>query len=220
MDHRARRSRVTLPLVLLLAGLAGCSTPATDRPAGADSAIRLTATLVTPTDIALAWPDNEPDAAGRVVEFATEPQGRYTIVQFLPPHQTTFTHHDLMPATPFYYRVRAFFGPASAPVDVVLPDTGDEGDDQEWAAPRTVAHGPVATAPIRNPGTAAAGTPTDLRASVMHAPRVQTTWTDHASDEEGYLLEVKPKSNADFGVAAVLDPDINSAGLTTLPDEK
>src|SRR5439155_19475222 len=123
MDRRARRSRVTLPLVLLLAGLAGCSTPATDRPAGADSATRLTATLVTPTDIALAWPDNEPDAAGRVVEFATEPQGPYKIVRLIPPHRTTFTHNDLMTATQFYSSVLVFIGRSSSPVVVVVLGT-------------------------------------------------------------------------------------------------
>ena len=54
----------------------------------------------------------------------------------------------------------------------------------------------------------------------MNATGVQFTWTDHASDEDGYLLEVRPRPNPDFTVAAVLDPDINSTGLTTLPDEK
>lgn len=78
--------------------------------------IQLTATLVSPTDITLAWSGQESDAAGYVVEFATEPDGRYTILEFLPPDRDTFTHPDLMPTTPFYYRVRSFHGPVSEPV--------------------------------------------------------------------------------------------------------
>ena len=40
------------------------------------------------------------------------------------------------------------------------------------------------------------------------------------SDEEGYLIELKPAGAADYRVAAQLDPDVTSYGLITLPDEK
>ncbi|WP_273935095.1 hypothetical protein [Kutzneria chonburiensis] len=45
------------------------------------------------------------------------------------------------------------------------------------------------------------------------------TWTDNAADEEGYLLEDQPAGAADYKVVAVLDRDINSFPLITLPDE-
>jgi hypothetical protein len=220
--------RVTLLALVTATALAGCPalagcSAAPPRAPGPGPDDRLRATLVSPTDIRLDWKDDEPAAAGRIVEFATEPDGQYTILQFLPPHQTTYTHPDLMPETTFYYRVRPYFGPASHPVEVTLPagpPGGPDDEDQDWAAPRTVRTGPVATQPIRTSSPAPAAAPTDLRTTVVHGSGISFTWTDHASDEEGYLLEVKPAGRADYQVTAVLDPDINSVGLVTLPEEK
>jgi hypothetical protein len=72
--------------LLVAAGLAGCSAaPPPKQDPGTGPNDRLRATLVSPTDIRLDWKDAEPAAAGRVVEFATEPDGQYTILQFVPP---------------------------------------------------------------------------------------------------------------------------------------
>jgi len=218
-------------LVLLVAGLAGCTgSPGGSRPAAGTSApaagpaIRLTATLTTPTDVALAWSSRQPAAAGLVVEFATEPGGPYTILEFLPPDQTAYAHPDLIPETPFYYRVRPVHGPATDPVEVTLPagdlDAKAREDNHEWAVPRTVHRGPGPTSAIRDARTAVAGAPTDLTATVMHANGIKFTWADHASDEEGYLIEVKPAGSTRYATAAMLDPDVNSFGLVTLPNEK
>ena len=46
------------------------------------------------------------------------------------------------------------------------------------------------------------------------------TWVDNASDEEGYLIEVRPEGAADWDVAMMLDPDVTSVGLTALPAER
>ena len=93
-------------LVVVLAVLAGCST--------ATPQASFTATLVSPTDIELQWPDDDPAAAGRMVEYATDPAGPWTTLQYLPAHQSSYRHPDLIPETPFYYRVRPFYGPVSA----------------------------------------------------------------------------------------------------------
>ncbi|MFL6072829.1 MAG: fibronectin type III domain-containing protein [Mycobacteriales bacterium] len=215
-----------IPAPLLAAALAatlaaGCS-HGSDRRAtgGPPPAIRLTATLDSPVDITLRWVDHGPPAAGHLVEFATARRGPYTILGFLPAGQTSYTHPKLMPHTPFYYRVRPFYGPASSQVDVALPpgdfNENDPGD-QDWARPRTVPPAtPVSTAPVRT----AAAAPTDLRGQVMDPNGIRFTWTDHAGDEQGYLLEVRPAGQPDFAEVAVFDRDVNSAGLVTLPDEK
>jgi hypothetical protein len=214
----------TAVLLLLPAGLAGCSNPPPGAASAAGSATRLSATLVSPTDIALEWKGREADAAGRTVEFATQARGEYTILQFVPVSRTRYTHPDLLPETPFYYRVRPFYGPASGPVEVTLPDGSFDEEahkgDPEWAAPRTVAPTPDTKRSIRSASTAAVAAPTGLQATVVDANGIGFTWADHASDEEGYLLEVKPQGSPEFEVAAVLDPDINSFGLVTLPGEK
>jgi hypothetical protein len=213
----------TLAVLLLVIVLAGCSpTPRT----GTDStaAVTLTATLVSPTDITLRWKGGEPDAAADSVEYATAPGGPYTILQFLPLSETTYDHRDLMPETAFYYRIRPVFGPASTAVRVELPpgafDDAAQTGDGEWAKPRVDRRGPVVAQPIRNAASAAAAAPTDLNATVMDPDSIKFTWTDHASDEEGYMLEVKADGSPGFAVAAVLDPDINSVGLVTLSSEK
>lgn len=100
-------------LVVALALLAGCSTAA-PQPG-------FTATLVSPTDIELAWPDDDPAAAGTMVEYATDPAGPWTTLQFLPAHRSSYRHPDLIPETPFYYRVRPFYGPVSPEVLVGQP---------------------------------------------------------------------------------------------------
>jgi hypothetical protein len=193
--------------------MGGCS-------ASAGPGVRLTATLVSPVDVELRWAGTDPAAAGQIVEFATEPQGPYTILQFVPPAQTTYRHPDLMPETTFYYRVRPFFGSASAPVDVTLPpgdySEKDQENDHEWAPPKVIPGAATAKQPTRS----AAAAPTELTATVMHANGIRFTWTEHASDEEGYLIEVKPHGGTEFTQAMVMDPDVNSVGLITLPREK
>jgi hypothetical protein len=205
-----------LPALVLVAALAGCSA------ASPQGGAALTATLVSATSVRLDWQGSEPGAAGYAVEFATDPDGTWTVLQFVPAGQHTYTHQDLMPQTTFYYRLRPYFGPTSAPVEVNLPpgdfDENAQQGDQDWAKPHTVAGGAVAKQPIRSNAGGAA--PTDLKATVKDANGIQFTWTDHASDEEGYLLEVRPAASAAFTVADVLDPDVNSCGLVTLPNEK
>ena len=194
--------------LLAAAGLAACGGPAAD--------LRLAADLTTPTDVELRWSGGPPDRAGQVVEFATEPDGRYTILQFAPSGQVTYHHPDLIPETAFYYRVRPYFGPASDPVDVALPPGPlDESAPHDWADPRTVGRA-ADPRPVRD----ARARPTRLVATVMHANGVRFTWADHASDEEGYLLEMRVAGRREWTVAAVLDADVNSFGIVTQPTEK
>jgi hypothetical protein len=195
------------PVALLLLA-AACSAPR-------QTPVHLTATLVSPTDITLRWEGREPDAAGHVLEFATEPQGPYTILGFLPPEQSTYTHPDLIPRTPFYYRLRPYYGQASAPVDVALGAGPHAKPEPGWSAPRTIPGGPKGARPVRSEGAA----PSDLRAIVTQADGVAFRWTDRTSDEEGFLLEDRPSGRPDFRVVAALDPDVNAFGLVTLPEE-
>jgi hypothetical protein len=214
---------VTAPvgLRLVLAGcatlaLAGCAGGTPDHPGGP----RLTAKLVSPVDVELSWTGADPGAAGHTVEYATYGAGPYTVLAFVPAGRASYQHPNLMPQTTFTYRLRPFYGPVSASVQVSLPagdfDPAAHQNDQAWADPKVIPHGPVTTGTTRS----AAATPTDLTATVMDPNSIRFTWTDHASDEEGYLLEAQPAGSAGWSVAATLDRDINSVGLVTLPTEK
>lgn len=108
------------------------------------------------------------------MEFATEAEGRYTILDFVLPDKHEYKHPDLMPKTPFYYRVTPVTGPLATNV-AVKSLAGDE---------------------------------------------VRVTWSDMARDEDGYLLEIKPKGQAQYRVAGLIDPDSTFTELSTLPAER
>ncbi|MGW6770171.1 fibronectin type III domain-containing protein [Streptomyces sp. NPDC055037] len=233
--------RAAVPAVALALAVAACSTqPPAERPArgsatspggaaatpgtpgtGDGAAPTLRAVLTTPTDIDLSWRGGASGASGHVLEFATEEAGPYTVLQYLPPDVTAYRHPDLMPRTTFFYRLRTFDGPASAPVDVSLPPgeltTEDQESGHDWLPPRRDPGRSAPGRPVRSGGAAA---PSGLKAAVKHANGIHFSWTDHASDEEGFLLEARPRGGSAYAPVAVLDPDINSCGLITLPTEK
>ncbi|MEU0881489.1 fibronectin type III domain-containing protein [Lentzea sp. NPDC005914] len=193
-------------LVVLLLFLAACGQEQRDPV--------LTSELTSPTDVTLHWRP-EAGAAGQVVEYANAADGDYVALEFAPPAKNSYQHPDLIPETQFYYRVRPYSGPASATVDIALPpgDEVPESDGHNWAEPVKTGGG---THPVSSPEAV----PGNLKAEVKHANGILFTWEDHASDEEGYLIELKAEGAADYRVAAQLDPDVTSFGLITLPDEK
>ncbi|MEU8637585.1 fibronectin type III domain-containing protein [Amycolatopsis sp. NPDC048633] len=98
------------PFVCVALLAAGCS--------AAPPAPSFTASLTSPVDVVLTWPD---DADGHRVEYANDPAGPWTTLRFLPPHTTSYHHPDLIPETPFYYREQPFSGPVSAETVVGAP---------------------------------------------------------------------------------------------------
>ncbi|MFI6273595.1 fibronectin type III domain-containing protein [Streptomyces sp. NPDC050988] len=233
--------RIAAPTALVLAlvlALSACSATRTTGADGADrrpttarhpvagkadtaSGVVLHAERTTPTDIDLRWRGGGSGASGHVLEFATEESGPYTVLQYLPPQVTNYRHPDLMPNTTFFYRLRAFGGPASEPVNVTLPKgeltAADENSSHDWLPARKDSERTVPGGPLRSTG---AGAPTGFKAAVKHANGVLFTWTDHASDEAGFLLEARTRTGAAYEPVVVLDPDVNSTGLITLPTEK
>jgi hypothetical protein len=196
--------------VAVLAVLTGCSSEATGQPDGTHAAKpavpELTATLDTPTDITLSWSGAPAESTSTIVEFATEPDGRYTILDFVTAGQHQYKHPDLIPKTPFYYRVTPVLGPASAAVDVHLPAA-------------TIFRAVSAAASVGSVRSGA-GTPTEVAAKSIGTDGVRVTWQDNATDEDGYLLEIKPQNGTQYRVAGFIDPDSTVTDLTTLPTER
>jgi hypothetical protein len=197
----------------LLAGaafllLAACAAPA--------KSLTLQATLTSPTDVTLAWPGDSHGAAGQAVEFATAADGDYAVLQYVPDSVRTYKHPNLIPDTTFYYRLLPYFGPASNEVAVELPpgdlDEKEASADHSWARPQQLLQPPAAQS--------AGAAPTAFTAKVMSNNGIRFTWTDHATDETGYLLESRPAGAADFTPIEVMDPNVNSVGIVTLPTEK
>jgi hypothetical protein len=170
--------------------VAGCA------PAAAQG-IQLSSEL-TDDDVTLTWDGHRSDV---VVEFATEPDGRYTVLGFLPRSEDTYVHPDLLPATTFYYRVRPVDGPASDAATAVPATDRVEGED--WLVPRTVPDSRAAPSP--------GGEPANLRVESVGVDQLRLTWTDNSSDEAGFLVE--HQVGREFEVVFVVDPDVNYTGL-------
>jgi hypothetical protein len=222
--------RASLSLFLFTGGLAAGSTAlrAESRPA---STIHLTATLVSPIDVALEWTDPLP-SAGHIPEMALKPEGPFYILQFCLPGQTKYIHPKLMPGTTFYYRVRPIYGPTTNEVTVSLPknlsdaeyvDRFHKPEDYSWDTPNVMPEAlPIAKVSIRDAATAAAGAPTNLTATLVSTTvsGILLTWTNHSSDEEGFFLEEKAENDSDFKIIATMAPKINSFGVGFRPPQR
>jgi hypothetical protein len=226
-----------LLLALILFALAGCSHPhaakAPNTHQNQERGIALSAALLSPIDVKLTWNDPGSNAAGYIVEYATDPKDEFTTLGFLPPDQHTFTHPRLMPETTWYYRVRAYYGPASNEVEVALPDRLSDKEyaarfkrpeDYNWATPRTIpdSGSNVAKLSLRNSESAAKAAPADLKGTLV--PKTVSgfllTWSDRSNDEEGYLVEMKSDRDQAFGVRAFVPPGTNSFGYAFEPPER
>jgi hypothetical protein len=194
--------------------------------ATSDTSLRLEAKVTSPTDVWLSWTDlGAGKVAGYVVEYASPPGGEYVALEFAPPSTTTHHHADLQAGTTFTYRVRPFYGPASSPVEIALPSTLSDDDfaarfekdeDFDWSHPETRPEGNATRGRIResNPGAQAEAAPSDLVGKLMPitVSGFLLTWTDRASDEEGYFIEQQLDGGGDFRVVAVTAKNINKIG--------
>jgi hypothetical protein len=215
--HRMKFSCVpifcALPVVL-----AGCSAS----NSATTPSIDLHARLLSPVDVQLTWQDRTAKAAGHTIEWATESNGEYVIIAFVSPPANSFVHPDVVPTTTCWYRMRPFSGPVSDPVEVVAdkaPAIGQPNEpDDTWAEPKTISSGATPVkASIRNFPITPTAAPTDLKARLIAPTGIQFTWTDHAADEDGYMLEMKSADMPDFQVCALTGPDVNSFGFPLPP---
>jgi hypothetical protein len=205
-------------LAAFAAGMTGCSTPPSNETAFA-APTQLTATLADPIDIDLTWKDNATAEAGYFVEYNPEANGQFDIIAALPPNTTTYRHPHLLPRTRFVYRVVPFFGLASNAAGI---KTGKENPQQSPNTSETPEVGlPKKTIKesIRSMKTFAAAAPTGLQATLIPPAGVKLNWTDHASDADGYLVEIKPGWSRDFKVSAFLPSGTTSLTTYGLPSE-
>ncbi|MFI6010335.1 hypothetical protein ACIBAG_16210 [Streptomyces sp. NPDC051243] len=159
------KARLAASAALVLA-LSACS-------AGPEQPLR--GVLATPTDIHLDWTDGRPPVAGHMLEFATEEAGPYTVVDYLPTRVSSYRHPDLMPNTTFFYRLRAYRGPASRPARSEQPDgirftwtdtsTDEDGFLLEARRDNGTGYEPVAVLAPDVTGTTLATLPGERRAS-------------------------------------------------------
>jgi hypothetical protein len=180
----------------------------------------LTATLRNASDIDLRWRPSTTEPGGYWIEFAT-PGADFVKLGAVWPETTTFRHAALAAETTFIYRIRPFFGrvsnlatittgsaPAAAPSEVEGPL------EEPGSAPASGGPGP--TKSIRSTLTIADAAPGDLATTLRSPTSVDLRWGDHATDEDGYLVEFS-QDQRDFKICALLPPNITSFRKAALP---
>lgn len=213
-----------LTSLLLLAGGTGCSTVPNQNPdavaAAATTPTQLTAELAGTNNIDLKWTCRAGDIGGYFVDFTSGPKDDFVNLNIVDAGITTYHHPDLAPDTKFIYRIRPFFGPTSALVGIMTgPAPAAETDQPPGPldeASAAAAKDPSAKS-IRKAATVGPAAPGDLTA-VLSAPlNVELRWRDHASDEDGYLVEAGTDDRGPFQVVALLPPNTTSYRQIQLP---
>ena len=198
-----------------------------------DPRIHVSLSLASPTSVEINWDDDVKDADGYVVEWTASLESDFVRLDYLAPTIRAYKHVDLMPESPSYYRVRRIRGGASEAAKISLPEDLLEAEyvermagseDYSWAVPQRLPQ-PLtlrATSLRKSKEEAVAAVPTHVRATLMPVTvsGFKVTWLDHASDEDGFLLELKTDQRDTFEVRAVLEPDTNSIGYALEPPQR
>lgn len=214
--------------MLLSAGIfTGCST-STSQVAGNNrfaSPTELTATLTNGNDVVLHWKNNATADGGNWIEYTT-PGYDFIKLDAYPSDagMASFLHANLAPGTTFIYQIQPFFGCPTKPVEITTGIAASNDLPIFAEAPMASTNEILSGAKtprcsIRSPRTFARVVPTDLTATLSSGTSVDLHWQDHASGEDGYLLEISAHADGDFVPCALLPPAATSFRKTGLPPE-
>jgi sialate O-acetylesterase len=135
-----------------------------DTPPNAPTA--LTATVVSASQVNLAWADNATNETRYHVERATAAAGPWTaLTTSLPANTTSFSATGLTASTTYWFRVRA-------------ANTLNSGYGSGTSAVTTAATAPVVPA-----------APSNLTASAVSTTQINLAWADNANNETGFVIE-------------------------------
>lgn len=139
----------------------------------------LVATEINPYAIGLTWTDNSNDEVAFVVEQESpEASGNWTVVVTTAANATSHTVNGLSGSTSYRFRLKADgYGPSS---------------------PYVVSNGVTTSPPIPLPTA-----PDVVSVANVTEQAVDVTWTDSATNEDEYFIEVETPSGSGNWVAAV-----------------
>jgi Zn-dependent metalloprotease/transcriptional regulator CtsR len=146
----------------------------------------LTATAVSSSRIDLAWTDNATSETAYKLERSTNGT-TFTLLATLGPNAVSYSNLNLPASTQFWYRVVAT-------------------DGYNDSAPSN-----VASATTLPPPTA----PSNLAAAVVSSSRIDLTWTDNASNEQGFKVE-RSTDGVNFTQAGTAGANVTSFSSTGL----
>jgi hypothetical protein len=152
---------------------AGCSVPSNDAWATTDAApvlpppapTGLSATVLSHTEITLAWSDHADDETGFELTRSTDGGASWGLLASLGPDVTAYSDPGLAASTGYSYRVRAL----------------NAGGPSDWS---NVAAAVTHAEPVLPPAA-----PSGLSAAALSASEIALAWQDNAADATGFELE-------------------------------
>jgi fibronectin type III domain protein len=151
----------------------------------------LSATAVSSTGINVSWTDNSDNEDGYKIERSIDGTS-FTQIGTTTANTTSYPDSGLSASTSYYYRVRAYNAAGSSSYD-------------STASATTQAH------PLAVPSA-----PTNLTATTVSSSRVNLTWTDNATNEDGFILE-RSADNVTYAALATINTNstqYSDTGLT------
>lgn len=152
----------------------------------------LVATVISGTQIDLAWTETIVNETGFVVERKTGAAGSYAQVGgTLPQNSTSFSNSGLTAGTQYFYRVHA------------INATNRSEDSNEANATTTSA--------VSTPNA-----PSTLTATAMSKNQINLAWQDNSSNETGFLIERKTGSGGTYAQIGTVGANVitfNNTGL-------
>jgi hypothetical protein len=155
----------------------------------------LNATAISDSQINLDWIDNAADETSYHVERSPDGATNWTEIATLGANATSYNDTDLTCATPYYYRVRAYWA------------VGDL-----YSAYSNIAQATTLACPPILPA------PTNLNATATSASQINLDWEDNATDETSYHVERSPDGATNWAEIATLGADAisyNDTGLVS-----
>jgi len=223
-------NRTLLCVTLLAALITGCSTTVPTKPqvevAPKEPTFNLpTALTAVPTNgnILVQWQNPATADGGVWVEYTTPGSEDYIQLEAIASddHVTSFMHLNVAPQTTLLYRLQPYFGQATPPLGVTtgVASTNEESTLMTGPIDRTntVAADPQYS--LRTTATFAKAMPSDLTVTLSSPTSVDVRWKDHASDEDGFLVEVSADPKKEFVACALMPPNMTSFRKTGLPSQ-
>jgi len=165
--------------------LSASATTLTPAPTVPSAPSGLTLTVVSSSQINLAWTDNSNNETGFKVERATSVNGNYTTLTTTGANVTTYSAVGLSSSTTYYFRVSA------------VNAAGNSSNASASAS--TLA--PAPTVPLA---------PSGLSATAISTSQIDLAWTDNSGDETGFKIERSTSANSNFTTLTTTNADVKS----------
>ena len=160
-------------------------------PVGPPAPTGLTVSAVTSSEISLRWTDNANNESGYKIERSTDGRNFYPVGGTIA-DSTSYRNIGLSAGKRYYYRVYAWNGTANS------------------ALSNTVSAVPGQSTPGGTPSA-----PTGLTASAVSSSQINLSWTDNATNENGYRVE-RSTDGVTWSLFSNFGVNQNSAGVTNL----